>query len=106
MKSQYEQHCNAASLEQMNVEVLKSLKKKYLPQISGWIKSSKIIAVDYPDITACIIDLIINEHSAPALISKKENFISPSRVLKKYSLENILSRKTNYDANEAGRVWQ
>ncbi|MEP6594522.1 MAG: glycosyltransferase family protein [Ginsengibacter sp.] len=31
MRNQYEQHCNAAALGQMNVDVLKSLKKKYLP---------------------------------------------------------------------------
>ncbi|MEP6595933.1 MAG: hypothetical protein ABJA71_08290, partial [Ginsengibacter sp.] len=103
--NQYEQHCNAAALDQMNVDVLKSLNKKYLSQISGWIKSSKIIAVDYPDITCGIINMIVEEHANSVTVSKKGAIISPLKDCKEYSLENIILRKANYDANETGGVW-
>ena len=39
MKSQYEQHCNAAALKRMGVPILKNIKKKRLKKIAKWIDS-------------------------------------------------------------------
>jgi uncharacterized protein (TIGR00661 family) len=52
MKSQYEQHCNAAALKQMGVPVLKKLKKKNLEKIVEWIDSDTRVEVDYQNTTA------------------------------------------------------
>jgi uncharacterized protein (TIGR00661 family) len=92
MKNQYEQHCNAAALEQMDVDVLKSLKKKYLPLIAEWINQDKIIAVNYPDDTSSIIDMIIRKHSAAQPSPKLGEIISSLKDFKKYSLKNIIPK--------------
>jgi len=55
MKGQYEQQCNAASLAQMGVPVIKSLKKRHFEKIEKWINSDEKIAVFYPDITRIVI---------------------------------------------------
>lgn len=52
MKSQFEQHCNAAALKKIGVPVVKKMKKKYLDKIISWIESDAIVDVHYPDITA------------------------------------------------------
>lgn len=52
MKSQLEQHYNAASLKGMGVPVIKKLRKKNIEKISAWIESDDRVAVDYKDITA------------------------------------------------------
>ncbi|GAB3937180.1 glycosyltransferase family protein [Mucilaginibacter myungsuensis] len=62
MKSQYEQHLNAAALKQMGVPVIKSLKEKHFPVLSDWIENGKIIGVDYPNETADVINMIIKKH--------------------------------------------
>ena len=59
MKGQYEQQCNAAALETMGVPVIKSLKNKYLEQITKWTTGKLFIGVNYPDVTEHIIDSII-----------------------------------------------
>jgi len=89
MKNQYEQHCNAAALEDMGVNVLKSLKKKYIPQINEWIKSSKIIPVDYPDITESILNMIIKKHSVSMMIPKIGNIISSLKDFKAHNKKII-----------------
>ncbi|MGO3807758.1 MAG: glycosyltransferase family protein [Sphingobacterium sp.] len=50
MKNQYEQHLNAAALEQMGVPVIHSLKKKFDYDIESWLNSKSRVVVDYPDI--------------------------------------------------------
>ena len=62
MKSQFEQHCNAAALKEMGVPVLKSLKLKHLHILKTWIQSGERIKVDYPDNTASVIDAIVARH--------------------------------------------
>jgi len=89
MKNQYEQHCNAAALEDMGVDVLKSLKKKYVPQINEWIKSSKIIPVNYPDITESILNMIIKKHSVSMMIPKIGNVISSLKDFKEHNKKII-----------------
>ena len=51
MKSQFEQHCNAAALKQLGVPVLKKVKKKNVAKILNWIESESRVSVQYPDIT-------------------------------------------------------
>jgi uncharacterized protein (TIGR00661 family) len=52
MKSQLEQHYNAASLKQMGVPVIKKLRKKHLNKIVEWIETENRVTVDYKNITA------------------------------------------------------
>lgn len=52
MKSQLEQHYNAAALKNLGVPVLKKVKRKNLDKIEAWLDSSNAIAVEYPDVTA------------------------------------------------------
>lgn len=63
MKTQYEQHCNAAMLKSMGVDVVKKLKKKHLDKIEVWLNKGKPVKVSYPDITGKIIDTIIENHA-------------------------------------------
>ncbi len=62
MKNQYEQHLNAASLKEMGVPVIKSLKKKYEYDMESWLYSKSRVAVDYPNKTAEIIHNIVQKH--------------------------------------------
>lgn len=62
MKNQYEQHLNAATLEQMGVPVINSLKKKFDYDIESWLNSKNRVLVDYPDITKEIITSIVEKH--------------------------------------------
>lgn len=66
MKNQYEQHLNAAALKAMNVPVVNSLKAKHEPVIANWLKNDERVAVNYPDTTQDIIDMIIKKHGIPA----------------------------------------
>lgn len=51
MKSQLEQHYNAASLKKLGVPVIKKVRKKHLDKIIEWIETDNIVSVDYKDIT-------------------------------------------------------
>jgi uncharacterized protein (TIGR00661 family) len=59
MKSQLEQHYNAASLKKLGVPVMKKVKKKNVDKIVEWIETDKRVAVDYPDTTAQAIEMAI-----------------------------------------------
>ncbi|HEY9044308.1 MAG TPA: glycosyltransferase family protein [Ohtaekwangia sp.] len=52
MKSQLEQHYNAASLKQLGVPVLKKMRKKNLEKIVQWLETDERITVQYENITA------------------------------------------------------
>lgn len=52
MKSQLEQHYNAASLKRLGVPVIKKLRKKHLAKIEEWVQSENSVTVDYKNITA------------------------------------------------------
>ena len=69
MKAQYEQLCNATVLKTMDVPVMKSLKKKHADVLEKWLDKGKIIDVNYPDITADILEQIVETHAG-----KKNNF--------------------------------
>ena len=60
MKSQYEQHCNAAALKEMGVPVLKKLSEKQQDKIAAWLASGEKVAVNYPDKTAIAIRSIFD----------------------------------------------
>lgn len=70
MKNQFEQHCNAAVLKSMGVTVIKSFKKKHLPEIKQWVKHGRSIVVNYIDNTEKIIDTIIEKHLNEKVIAK------------------------------------
>ncbi|MFV0249231.1 MAG: glycosyltransferase family protein [Tenacibaculum sp.] len=58
MKNQYEQQCNALSLKEMGVKVLKKFNKQQYSEINNWLKSNKTVEVNYPDCTEDILDAI------------------------------------------------
>lgn len=62
MKNQFEQHCNAAALQEMGIPVIKSLKKKHLDNIKLWLQSELTVSVNYPDLTEQLIDSILTTH--------------------------------------------
>jgi uncharacterized protein (TIGR00661 family) len=64
MKNQYEQQLNAAALKQMGVPVIKNLNEKFDMVIRTWINSTRIVEVNYPDMTSAIIDQIIQKHGS------------------------------------------
>ncbi len=66
MKGQYEQQCNAAALKQMGVPVLKALKVKHLEKVKKWVNTNERIAVDYPEMTEEIIDLLLSPYDIPS----------------------------------------
>lgn len=66
MKNQYEQQCNAEALKKLGIPVINGLEKKDLEVIKSWIKSKKIIKVNYSEtpqkvINQIFIDYIRNE---------------------------------------------
>ncbi len=79
MNGQYEQHCNAAGLEQLGVPTIKGLDKKYYDQIRSWIAGEHTISVNYPDITAEIVARLIKEF-APAKTVNKTRELSASNA--------------------------
>jgi uncharacterized protein (TIGR00661 family) len=64
MHGQYEQQCNAAALKQMGVPVIRSLRKEYHQDMQMWLKAGRQVAVNFPDMTASIVERLIAEHSA------------------------------------------
>ena len=96
MKGQYEQQCNAAALKKMNVPVLKKLKLSKVDKIKNWVKDDTIITVDYPNITAKIIDEVFNKYSAitQEAITFSINDPYPEKKIRKISLGNILHQIT------------
>jgi uncharacterized protein (TIGR00661 family) len=79
MKKQYEQHCNTEMLKSMGVKTIKKLNFDNLYNIHDWIKSKKIVNVDYPDITEKIIDTIFENHSGKD--SLDNNFVKANYSL-------------------------
>ncbi len=61
MKSQYEQHFNAAALTQLGVPSIKKLKKKHVKKIKAWVKDPTRVRVYYPNQTQFIVDGILEK---------------------------------------------
>lgn len=95
MKGQYEQQCNAAALKKMGIPVIKSLKLKHLEKIKEWVKFSRILAVDYPDMTDDIITGILHKHAfqvtQPAALSLGETPYSLKKF-RKLNLARIINQ--------------
>jgi uncharacterized protein (TIGR00661 family) len=60
MKSQLEQHYNAAALKQLGVPVLKKMKKGNLERVQEWIDTEARVSVKYDDVTAEAVQLAID----------------------------------------------
>jgi len=90
MRNQYEQHCNAASLKELGVPVLKSLKEKHLPLITEWLKNEKRVEVNYPDETEKIIDGLLQVHGAGSTL---DNAISPEDDFDVKKFKNLTIRR-------------
>lgn len=71
MKGQYEQACNAASLKKIGVPIIKKLSKKQVTAIEKWVKSDKIVDVNFPDKTQSIIDKILTTYIMTTYISNE-----------------------------------
>ncbi len=71
MKSQYEQHCNAAGAAELGVPIIKKLKKKYIHLVDSWLNESKTIQVDFKDDTGKIIDRVLSMSLLPKITSQK-----------------------------------
>lgn len=80
MKNQYEQHCNAAALLQMDVPIVPALKKKYLSEIKQWVKSEERVCMYYPNQNGMLIDKILGEHIVARYPASREisNITVPS----------------------------
>lgn len=75
MRNQYEQQLNAAALKDMGVPVIKSLKSKYDMVMASWIENDRTVDVNYPDITAEIINRIIHNHTNKELLIGIKNIV-------------------------------
>jgi predicted glycosyltransferase len=62
MKGQYEQLCNAASLESLGVPVIDHINANTIARLSQWIASNKSIQVNYPDNISFILDEVLETH--------------------------------------------
>ncbi|MBD0779268.1 glycosyl transferase [Maribacter sp. ANRC-HE7] len=63
MKGQYEQQCNAMALNEIGVPTMKSLKMKHLEVLGNWVETDHKTNIHYPDITANIVNQILQEAS-------------------------------------------
>ena len=63
MKGQYEQQCNAASLQQLGVPVLKKLNSKNIEKIKSWLALPQLINIDFPNTIESLLTTIIQKHS-------------------------------------------
>ena len=61
MKSQYEQHCNAAALKKLGVPVLKKIKKKSIPKIERWLEEGKPLNISFPDVAGKAVEKAIDK---------------------------------------------
>ena len=97
MKGQYEQQCNAAALKTMGVPVIKTLKHKHEDAINSWVSQDQTIAVDFPDNTEAIINMIM-EKFVGAKKAKKTDLgkaIYSVKKLQHKSLGKILHQLTH-----------
>jgi uncharacterized protein (TIGR00661 family) len=61
MKSQYEQHCNAAALKKLGVPVLKKVRKKSLHKIEAWLDEKNKLDISFPDIAGKAVEKMIEK---------------------------------------------
>lgn len=97
MKGQYEQQCNAASLEKMGIPVIKSLKEKHLSTIIEWVTNKKSILVNYPNMTERIINSIFRKYDSKhtAVNDAPAKWDYSVKDLKKQSIGTILKEASD-----------
>jgi len=61
MKNQYEQHLNAAALEELGVPVIKNIKSENDVHIRDWINSNRVVKVNYENQIQDIVANILND---------------------------------------------
>ena len=99
MKHQFEQHCNAAALNAMGIPVLKNLKSKQIAKIEAWIDKGSIPSVVYPDVTECIVNMILEKHVPDGNgIMLGKRFYSESKF-SKFALKKILANGSLHQKN-------
>jgi uncharacterized protein (TIGR00661 family) len=59
IKGQYEQACNALSLQELGVPVLPELNPKSVATVQTWIDNKQEVTIDFSDKTSFIIDRVI-----------------------------------------------
>jgi uncharacterized protein (TIGR00661 family) len=93
MKSQYEQHCNAAALKEMGVPVLKKLSKKQEGKIAAWLQSSNTIDVNYPDETYSILQHVLRGGMAvkQSLILKQPGDTTNRTFIEQHQKEQMIA---------------
>lgn len=84
MKGQYEQQCNAAALQQMNVPILKRLSLAKVKEIKNWLERDEEIIIDFPDSTEQIVAALFKNH-----LETKDKGVNNSP--KMYSLKQLRS---------------
>ena len=67
MKGQYEQQCNAAFLQKMNIPIIPELSKKYRSDIIDWLDLAQEQCIHYPENTAAIVAQVIRYFSQTAM---------------------------------------
>src|SRR5690606_10633833 len=63
MKTQYQQHLNAAALKAIGVPVVRNITQENDVQIRDWLESKKIVDVDYRDEVDYIVQSILEKHA-------------------------------------------
>lgn len=66
MKGQYEQQCNAAFLQKMNIPVIPELSRKYRSEIIDWLDVAQEQCMHYPENTIDIVAQVIRYYSESA----------------------------------------
>lgn len=61
MRSQYEQHCNAAALKKLGVPVLKKVKKKSIKKIGQWLEEAKPLNLEFPDVAGDAVEYMFEK---------------------------------------------
>lgn len=62
MANQYEQYCNAAGAATLGVPYIWRLDQDNIPAVRQWVLNGQAIQVNWPDLTADIIDLVLHNH--------------------------------------------
>ncbi len=62
MKSQYEQHCNAAALKKMGVPVLKKVKKRSLKKIEKWLDEGKRLNIEFAEVAPRAVERLMSKY--------------------------------------------
>lgn len=66
IRGQYEQQCNAAALQEMQVTVLKTINDQFLAEIHRWLEQTTIPPMIKPVSKEVIIDAVIERGMAIA----------------------------------------